>query len=265
MDLTKNKLRLKVPQWHYSLLTDYERLAIFKKVIENTLKGGEVIYDLGTGSGILAMMSAKKAKKVYAIELDPFTYEYAKENVYINGFKNIEVIEGDASLYNFKEKADVIIAELLDTALITEPQVNVLNSIIKRGYLKENAKIIPQKAITTIQLVEAKLNHPYYDEEITSKEISEEIIYEEVDFYKVNPLEVKYNITLEAEERAENLGIKLRTYTILNEDCVSGQTPMLNPPLIFPLNRSADKGEIKILLSYKRGGDLESVKCKFKQ
>lgn len=76
----------------------------------------------------------QRKQKVYAIELDPFTYDYAKENIKVNGFNNIEIIEGDASTYNFKEKADVVIAELLDTALIIEPQVKVMNSIIERGF-----------------------------------------------------------------------------------------------------------------------------------
>ena len=254
------KLKLKVPQWHYSLLTDYERLAIFKGAIENAVDEGDVVFDLGTGSGILAMIAAKKAKKVYAIELDPFTYDYAKENIKVNGFSNIEIIEGDASTYSFKEKADVVIAELLDTALITEPQVRVINSIIKRGFLKEDAKIIPAKAISTIQLVEAKLNHIYYDEDIKSEEVSEEVIYEEVDFYKINPIEVSYSIELELEKSCENLGIKLRTYTILDDKHIAGQTPMLNPPLVIPLNKKVDKGRVRINLSYRRGGDLESIK-----
>ncbi|ACV24833.1 50S ribosomal protein L11 methyltransferase [Methanocaldococcus fervens] len=256
------KLKLKVPQWHYSLLTDYERLAIFKNAIESVVDKDDIVFDLGTGSGILAMIAARKAKKVYAIELDPFTYDYAKENVKINGFDNIEVIEGDASEYNFKEKADVVIAELLDTALITEPQVKVINSIIKRGFLKENARIIPAKTISTIQLVEARMNHIYYDEDVKSEEVSEEVIYEEVDFYKINPIEVSYKIELNVEKSCKNLGIKLRTYTILDDEHVAGQTPMLNPPLVIPLNKNADKGKVKINLSYKRGGDLESIKVK---
>lgn len=205
-------------------------------------------------------MLQRKQKKVYAIELDPFTYDYAKENIKVNGFNNIEIIEGDASTYNFKEKADVVIAELLDTALIIEPQVKVMNSIIERGFLKEDVKIIPAKAISTIQLVEAKMSHIYYDEDIKSEEVSEEVIYEEVDFHKTNPIEVSYNIELELEKSCENLGIKLRTYTILDDKHVAGQTSMLNPPLVIPLNKKVDKGRVKINLSYRRGGDLESIK-----
>ncbi|WP_456416138.1 50S ribosomal protein L11 methyltransferase [Methanocaldococcus sp.] len=256
------KLKLKVPQWHYSLITDYERLSIFKKVIEKAVDSDDVVFDLGTGSGILAMIAARKARKVYAIELDPFTYDYARENISINKFKNINIIEGDAITYNFNEKADVVIAELLDTALITEPQVKVINSIIERDLLKKDGKIIPNGVINTIQLVESKMTHIYYDEEIESEEVSKEVVYEEVDFYKINPLKVNYTLKLNLEKNCKNLGIKLRTYTILDSENIAGQTPMLNPPLVIPLNKNADKGIVKINLSYKRGGDLESIKVR---
>ncbi|WP_456419573.1 50S ribosomal protein L11 methyltransferase [Methanocaldococcus infernus] len=248
---------LKVPQWHSSLLTDYERLAIFKLAIEKYAKG--IVYDLGTGSGILAMIAAKKAEKVYALELDSFTYEYAKENIERNGFKNILLYEADAEFFDYKEKADLIIAELLDTALITEPQVRVLNTVNKKKVLKEDGKIIPEKVISTVQLVDSSLSYIHYDEEDKEKELSNEIIYEEVNFYKVNPLKVSYKFKLSGEY-GENLGLKLRTYTILSEEFISGPLRMLNPPLVIPLN--VDGSDVKVKLSYKRGGDLDSIKVK---
>ncbi len=262
------KLKLSVPQWHYSMLMDYERLAIFKEAIERTVNKNDVIYDLGTGSGILAMIAGRLCKKVYGIELDPITYEFAKENIKVNGFKNIEIIEGDAKEYKFKECADVIISEMLDTALITEPQVPVINSIHKRGLLKEGGKIIPEKTYSTAQLVVAKMNHIYYDEEITSKSISMEVLYETVDFYKINDERVSYEIKLKpniSKKMTLNIGLRLNTYTQLCDGYMAGSTPMLNPPLIIPIEMDYTvypNEDIIIKLSYKRGGDFESIDCK---
>ncbi|MDK2790484.1 MAG: hypothetical protein PWP15_991 [Methanothermococcus sp.] len=254
------KLNLKVPQWHYSMLLDDDRVAIFKEAIERTVKEGDVVYDLGTGSGILAMIAAQKAKKVYAIELDPITVEYTKENIENNGFDNIEVIEGDARDYVFKEKADVVVAELLDTALITEPQVPVINSIIKKGLIKDSGKIIPEEVYNTVQLVEAKMGHIYYDEEVKSKSISQEVLYDTINFYKINNEKVSYCLKFEVFEDCDFLGIRLNTYTKLIDNIVSGSTPMLNPPLVIPLNKPVKKGMVEIKLSYRMGGDLESIK-----
>ena len=262
------KLKLSVPQWHYSMLLDRDRVAVFKEAIEKTVKTGDVVYDLGTGSGILAMIASRITKNVYAVELDPITYEYAKENIKINNFENINLVEADASEYDFKEPADVIIAEMLDTALITEPQVPVLNSILKKGLLKEGGKIIPERAHNTAQIVIAKMGHIYYDEEVISEPISEEIHYSTVDFYKINDEEVSYNLKFNINEDIKNienisLGVRLNTYTELNEKIIAGSTPMLNPPLIVPIENPVIKdGVLNIELSYKMGGDLESIKVK---
>jgi len=262
------KLKLSVPQWHYSMLLDRDRVAVFKEAIEKTVKTGDVVYDLGTGSGILAMIASRITKNVYAVELDPITYEYAKENIKINNFENINLVEADASEYDFKEPADVIIAEMLDTALITEPQVPVLNSILKKGLLKEGGKIIPERAHNTAQIVIAKMGHIYYDEEVISEPISEEIHYSTVDFYKINDEEVSYNLKFNINEDIKNienisLGVRLNTYTELNEKIIAGSTPMLNPPLIIPIENPVIKnGVLNIELSYKMGGDLESIKVK---
>lgn len=263
------KLKLSVPQWHYSMLLDTDRVAVFKEAIEQTVKDNDIVYDLGTGSGILAMVASQKAKKVYAVELDPITCMYAKENLKINDYENIkkiELIEEDASEYNFKEQADVIIAELLDTALITEPQVPVLNSIIKKGYLKENGKIIPEKVYNTAQIVIAKMGHIYYDEEVISKSVSEEILYDTIDFYKINKEEVSYNLKFKIDDNYKegtNLGIRLNTYTELTNKIMSGSSPMLNPPLVIPIENPVIKDNIlNIILSYKMGGDLDSIKVK---
>jgi predicted RNA methylase len=250
------------------MLLDTDRVAIFKEAIENTVRPNDVVYDLGTGSGILAMIASQIAKKVYAIELDPITYEYAKENLKINNFKNITLIEADASEYEFKEPADIIIAEMLDTALITEPQVPVLNSILKKGLLNKGGKLIPEKAHNTAQIVIAKMGHIYYDEEIVSEPISEEIHYSTVDFYKVNDEYVSYNLKFKLNIKNVDmdnisLGIRLNTYTELNKKTVAGSTPMLNPPLIIPIDNPVIRNNIlNIELSYKMGGDLESIEVK---
>ena len=157
---------------------------------------------------------------------------------------------------------------MLDTALITEPQVPVLNSILKKGLLKEGGKIIPERAHNTAQIVIAKMGHIYYDEEVISEPISEEIHYSTVDFYKINDEEVSYNLKFNINEDIKNienisLGVRLNTYTELNEKIIAGSTPMLNPPLIIPIeNPTIEDGILNIKLSYKMGGDLESIKVK---
>ena len=50
---------------------------------------------------------------------------------------------------------------------------------------------------------------------------------------------------------------------IEDKKIIAGSTPMLNPPLIIPIkNPIIDNGILNVKLSYKMGGDLESIKIK---
>lgn len=59
------------------------------------IKEGEVIYDLYTGVGSIALQAAKKAKKVIGIEYVEEAIEYAKINAADNNITNTEFFAGD--------------------------------------------------------------------------------------------------------------------------------------------------------------------------
>lgn len=85
---------------------------ILEALLETPLEGRSVI-DMGTGTGILAILAAMRgAAPVTAIELDGFAYENAVENVRINGHAEIRVINGDASVLADIAPADVFIANI---------------------------------------------------------------------------------------------------------------------------------------------------------
>ena len=110
--------------YYDDLTKDKKRVNSFKRAIYEKTSG--ITYDLGTGSGILAQLAANHAKKVYALEQNPFIIKSTKKN--LSKYDNIELIKTDASRYEFPEKADTIICEMLDTALIDEEQVPVINN-----------------------------------------------------------------------------------------------------------------------------------------
>ncbi len=76
---------------------------------------------------------------------------------------NVEVINADATKFSFSKKADVIICEMLDTALIDEEQVPVLNSV--RKYLKDNGVIIPFGILNCIEPVQVDIENICYEED----------------------------------------------------------------------------------------------------
>ncbi|NTW72457.1 MAG: 50S ribosomal protein L11 methyltransferase [Eubacteriaceae bacterium] len=104
--------------------------------LEQYVKAGDVVIDIGCGSGILALAAGKlKCKKVIAVDLDSMAVQVARENVEKNNLTEIiEVREGDL-LDVVHEKADVIIANILAEVII-----NLTTQI--KPYLKEKGLFI---------------------------------------------------------------------------------------------------------------------------
>ena len=109
--------------YYDDLTKDEKRVSVFKEAIIQKAHG--ITYDLGTGSGIMASFASPYAKKVYAFEINPLVIKRYSENL-LKNFDNIILIEADLTTYNYNEKPDVVICEMLDTALIDEEQVPVI-------------------------------------------------------------------------------------------------------------------------------------------
>jgi ribosomal protein L11 methyltransferase len=73
---------------------------------------GKAVIDMGTGTGILAILAAMRgATPVTAIEIDPAAEVNARENVVTNGHPEIDVRLGDAALLNGLT-SDIFIANI---------------------------------------------------------------------------------------------------------------------------------------------------------
>lgn len=87
--------------------------------LEKVLPKDASVFDVGTGSGILAIAAALLgAKDVKAVDIDAVAVRVAKENIADNGLEDkIEVKEGDL-LHGTEGKADVIIANIIADIII---------------------------------------------------------------------------------------------------------------------------------------------------
>lgn len=87
--------------------------------LEKVLPRGAEVFDVGTGSGILAIAAALLgAKAVKAVDIDAVAVRVARENIADNGLEDkIEVKEGDL-LHGTEGQADVIIANIIADIII---------------------------------------------------------------------------------------------------------------------------------------------------
>lgn len=84
------------------------------QALEKTVKEGDVVVDVGTGSGILSIAAAMLgAKRVHALDLDPVAVESAKLNVKLNKVHDVVTVSQNNLLDRMDEQADVIVANIL--------------------------------------------------------------------------------------------------------------------------------------------------------
>lgn len=84
------------------------------QALEKTVKKGDVVVDVGTGSGILSIAAAMLgAKRVHALDLDPVAVESAKLNVKLNKVHDVVTVSQNNLLDRMDEQADVIVANIL--------------------------------------------------------------------------------------------------------------------------------------------------------
>lgn len=93
--------------------------AMCLRVLESMVRGGETVFDVGTGSGVLAIAAAKLgAGRVVAKDYARASAEVAAKNVAENGVQDV-VTTGVSDLFaTFDGKADLIVANIIADIII---------------------------------------------------------------------------------------------------------------------------------------------------
>lgn len=130
---------------HALMFEDEGRVLSFQKAIENVIRQGDTIADIGTGTGILAFLCLRAgAKRVYAIE-DGSVIHLAKILAETNHLsEKISFLEDSSFKVNMPERVDGIITETIGSFGLEEGIIKILYDAKKR-FLKEGGWIIPKK------------------------------------------------------------------------------------------------------------------------
>jgi predicted RNA methylase len=243
----------------FQCLIDGTRTNAFRAAIKNTVKKGDVVVDLGSGSGILSMFAVEAgASKVYAVEADENVAKVLALNIERNGYKDkIILVKADATTVVLPEKVDVAISEMVATGLIDELQIPVMNNI--QTFLKKDAKIIPMIIQNYMQLVD--INSMFYDHLIDTIQYEYEwdgrdratpmtinYMYKEVNFNQKNDNVVSLKARLEILQNGQINGLRFSNMTFFPDKSKIEGTAAYCMPLIFPLEeQKVNKGDIFII------------------
>lgn len=129
---------------HEEMLSDSVRVDAYHRGIHRNVRPGDVVLDLGTGTGLLAFMASRAgAKKVYAVEHSDVV-QVAREIARLNGFTNIEFVQENSREYTPPEPIDVVVHEQMGDELFNENLVQNLLDVRDR-VLRPGGRILPAR------------------------------------------------------------------------------------------------------------------------
>ncbi|WP_133014771.1 50S ribosomal protein L11 methyltransferase [Clostridium cuniculi] len=124
------------------------------QALERYVKEESTVFDVGCGSGILAIAAAKLGSKLaVGVDLDPVAVESSIENVGYNNLNNIEILHGNL-VEVIDGKADIVVANILAEiiCILTDDVKRVLKDggiFITSGIIHDRVDMVCEKLEAT--------------------------------------------------------------------------------------------------------------------
>ena len=205
---------------HRQYLSDLPRVSAFRRAIREAVKPGDVVVDLGAGSGIMGLLACQAgAKRVYSIE-ETALIDLTREISRANGFEDRMVFIKDLSTrVELPEQADVVVADQIGRFGFDAGIFGYFADARAR-FLKSGGIMIP----ATIDLVVTPVEHGE--------------MWGQVDFWKGNPGRFDFSPMY---PRAANTGypVKYRPTDLLGKPSVLATLdPSTSPKTLLGLHTS---------------------------
>ncbi|NDJ60968.1 MAG: methyltransferase domain-containing protein [Chloroflexi bacterium] len=136
------------------MIRDQVRTGAYVEALRRAVKPGDVVIDLGTGTGIFALIACQLgARHVYAVDPNPLV-EVGKQIAAANGYSDrITFIRGIANRVQFPELADVVVGDLRGSHPLVASNLATYAALAQR--LKPGGIMIPQQDRVYAALIQA--------------------------------------------------------------------------------------------------------------
>lgn len=132
-------------EYHTRMLDDAMRMDAYDRAIRALVRPGMTLLDLGCGTGVLAMLAAKRGARVHAVESTPMA-RIARDLIAHNGLSSqITVYEADACEMAPVEPVDGVISDFLGRFLVDDGMMDAVTAA--RAWLKPGGFFCPGKVL----------------------------------------------------------------------------------------------------------------------
>jgi type II protein arginine methyltransferase len=156
-DLVRAALSPGVPRWHLPMLNDEARNRCYARAIERMVKPGMLVFEIGSGAGLLSLLAARAGAQVVTCEASAPVAAVAAEVFRRNGMEDrITLLRKPSTAVvpeDMPRPADLLMSELFDDTLFGDDVLTYIADAQKR-LLKPGAPILPGQAALRCALVE---------------------------------------------------------------------------------------------------------------
>jgi type II protein arginine methyltransferase len=191
LSITQRIIGDSVPLWHFDIVKDETRNSAFQAAISRAVKPDSRVLDIGSGTGLLAMMAAGAgAKHVTSCEMNPAIADVATQIVAANGFADTVSIVSKHSMdvdpvQDMGGQADIIVSEIVGNDFVCEGVLPALQDAARR-LLKPGGKMIPQTGSVIVALA-------YWDR-LSNVEMGEVCGFDMMPFNRLRPSKLKVQV-----------------------------------------------------------------------
>lgn len=263
--------------YHFQMLSDTARMTAFRSAIEQVVTSRHKVVDLGSGTGVMSFFAAKQGASVWAVDYNPALVSASRKFLYNNGVAGqVRVVEADAMHWAPPEPVDLVICEMLHSAMLREKQVQVICAFRDAHFARYGTtpQFLPTATLLGVQPVWQCYDFSGYNTPVPLFQSAyanaedcyscgEPAVYKIIDYDNVEADAIEADISFVFHGNDNINALRFITKNLLTVNLYTGKTiDWHSQHIIIPLNQPVQvkTGQsMRITFSYLPGDPIEAL------